>query len=65
MLDFLHLWNSEVQWALPQAVEVTALGPDTLELAQRNIAALFLFFKLFFSPFQIINKLYLHSQKLC
>lgn len=47
MLDFLHLWNSEVQWALPQAVEVTALGLDTLELAQQNIAALFLFFKLF------------------
>lgn len=51
--------------ALPQAVEVTALELDTLELEQQNIAALFLFFKLFPSPFQIINKLYLCAQNLC
>lgn len=53
------------KWALAQAVEVTALGLDTLESAQLNITALFLFFKLFFLSLQIINKLYFLAQNLC
>lgn len=65
MLDFLHLWNSKVMCHLSGLylkLHKLVLSGYTLELAQQNIAALILFFELFFTYSQIMNKLYLPAQ---